>query len=357
MIIVPLLLVLCNSVSLASFVLRPRSLLGLSECNARVSSISPVVRRFAVAKEGRCKCDGIRRRGLPRSVFTADDLPLTQRLLLFIKRFTIEVTLVGIVLSLLRNVPLLKRCLGHPVNLARWTITSLAVRLIMLYSEINSSTPSIISGEDADWFLSGTYYAKPAEEAEPVVVRIRQVPGNGSCLFLSIAAGILCNESSVHGAHQHPIMSQVQDLSRKLRNQAVDRLEYNILHNKQLIIQNNETINASELVALAANQHGITSNEYLHKMRNVRVWGGGPEIVALANELERSIVLMGIDSADSGQISKDAAIYLKVVARFGPNLVGTNPAIYILSANQHFPNVDSNAAESHFLAVFPCSPL
>lgn len=357
-----------NSIALACFVLNPQSSIGFSACDARVASISPVERILQTnisthnISRGPLTSLGIRRGGLPRSVFVTSDLSLKQRLLQFTKRVSIEVVLIGILLSLLRTAPLLKRFFGHSisVDLSRWAIVSLTVRLMLLYSEINSSTPSMIRGEDADWFLSGKYYAKLSEQAEPVPVTIRQVPGNGSCLFLSIAAGILYNQSLKNGANQHPTMSQVQNLSRKLRNQAVDILAHSISHSKKLIMQKDESILASELVKLAANQYGITSNEYLENMRNARVWGGGPEIVALANALVRRIVLMEVDNTCSKQNSKNTAIYLKVVARFGPDSIGneTNPAVYILSANQYFPNVhDGNAADNHFLAVFPCSSL
>lgn len=356
-----------NSIALACFVLNPQSSIGFSACDARGASISPVERILQTnthnISRGPLTSLGIRRGGLPRSVFVTSDLSLKQRLLQFTKRVSIEVALIGILLSLLRTAPLLKRFFGHSISLdlSRWAIVSLTVRLMLLYSEINSSTPSMIRGEDADWFLSGKYYAKLSEQAEPVPMTIRQVPGNGSCLFLSIAAGILYNQSLKNGANQHPTMSQVQNLSRKLRNQAVDILAHSILHNKKLIMQKDESILASELVKLAANQYGITSNDvYLQNVRNARVWGGGPEIVALANGLVRRIVLMEVDNTCSKQNSKNTAIYLKVVARFGPDSVSneTNPAVYILSANQNFPNVhDGNAADNHFLAVFPCSSL
>lgn len=67
-------------------------------------------------------------------------------------------------------------------------------------------------GEDADWFLSGSFYAASDKLNEPISVRIRQVPGNGSCLFLSIAAGILYNESLEDGIKKHPNMAELQQL-------------------------------------------------------------------------------------------------------------------------------------------------
>jgi hypothetical protein len=63
---------------------------------------------------------------------------------------------------------------------------------MLIYSEINSSTPSMIRGEDADWFLSGQYYAKLSEQAEPVPMTIRQVPGNADLASFSQLLPVFC---------------------------------------------------------------------------------------------------------------------------------------------------------------------
>ncbi|KAL3805595.1 hypothetical protein HJC23_005839 [Cyclotella cryptica] len=221
--------------------------------------------------------------------------------------------------------------------------------------------------EDDEWFLYGSYFLVSDKTAAPVSLRIRQVPGNGSCLFNAIAAGILYNSSSItaNDVEQHPSMPEVRKLSSQLRTKAVDMLASGIKHTEQLIMQKDEMIDASNLVRLAADQYGITSNEYLENMRDERVWGGGPEIVALANELQRQIVLLETTdysraAQNSNQSSHDGcSIYLKVSALFGPSSEGYEfgPPIYILSANQMFPKKRGvQARENHFLAVFPsCS--
>jgi hypothetical protein len=206
-------------------------------------------------------------------------------------------------------------------------------------------------GESDDWFLAGTYFARTDENAPPIEVKIRQVPGNGSCLFLAIAAGKMYNESSSEAStKQHPSMSDVQNLSLCVRNQAVTILADAIKHNKQLVMQKDESIYAAELVDLAAKQYGLTVDEYLNNMRDVGVWGGGPEIVALASGLECNIVLLETNNAN-----------LKVSARFGPThaVDESKPPIYILSANNKFPNTQGSggAKDNHFLAVFPTSYL
>lgn len=302
--------------------------------------------------------------GLPRSR-TLAYLTLSQRLPLFLKRFLSEVFCAGITLTLLQAVlqakKLLLVCTLNSTfictNILRYSIISLAVRLVILHSEIIASSPSMSRGENADWFLSGSYFIIPEDTATPVPVRIRQVPGNGSCLFLAIAASLLCYESPTNDVKSHPSMSEVQKLSVKLRNQAVDVLSESIQQNQDLVMQMDESIAASRLVELAAEQHGITSNEYLKNMRNVQVWGGGPEIVALANGLKCNIVLLETVDMDTTKYSDANAIYLRISAKFGPILKHEfKPPIYILSANQNFPRLMGKQVKcNHFLAVLPAS--
>ncbi|KAL7477507.1 hypothetical protein ACHAW6_003313 [Cyclotella cf. meneghiniana] len=315
----------------------------------------------------------IHRRGVPRTTFgSASSTTLKQRLCIFLKRFSLEVLIV-VILSWISTISKGGRFFSLTsqrsfivTNISRWISGSLSIRLVLLHSEITSSFPSMSRGEDDDWFLHGSYFVLTDKTDAPVSLRIRQVPGNGSCLFNAIAAGILCYDSSTNTCEvkQHPPMAEVCKLSSKLRTKAVDILSGGILHTEQLIIQKDEVIDASTLVRMAADIYGITSNEYLDNMRDEKVWGGGPEIVALANGLQRQIfVLETLDYNDaaskSHQSSSDGcAIYFKVSACFGPSLEvdDLKPPIYILSANQMFPKgCKMQSRENHFLAVFPSS--
>ena len=57
-------------------------------------------------------------------------------------------------------------------------------------------------------------------------------------------------------------------------------------------MQDDETISTLSLVQMAAEKYGMSVAKYLKNMRQEGVWGGGPEIVALANWMERQIVLL-----------------------------------------------------------------
>ena len=104
----------------------------------------------------------------------------------------------------------------------------------------------------------------------------------------------------------------------------------------------------------AASQHGISPQKYLSDMRR-EAWGGGPEIVALANSLKRQIVLLEVADAHESNGEEGDAIYLKITARFGP--ASQRTAIYILSTNQGFPYDYRGKRSNHFLAVFPSQPI
>jgi len=321
-------------------------------------------------------------RGLPRSnVWTIPDnaKTLRHRAVKFFTQFILETSCVASILSIFSV-----QIFGEfnrkfaIINLIRWMTVSLFYRLIMLHSCITSSVPSTARNEGNGWFLQGSYHMHWPNQinggASFIPVKIRQVPGNGSCLFHSIAAGIMYDQSLMKNENgTHPSMSQVIERSATLRRLAVDTLEEgcrDYTNNYQSaaadtdsIMQNNETISASSLVRKAATQYSMTSEEYLANMRQENVWGGGPEIVALANHLKRPIVLLEAanmqdgNERDKGKICNEDAksICLEVIARFGPPSKATS--ICILSTNQKFPTDYCDKAKNHFLAVFPSHPL
>ncbi len=59
--------------------------------------------------------------------------------------------------------------------------------------------------------------------------------------------------------------------------------------NRVLHLNENETITCQDAVKLCADEYNMTCQEYLVRMKRPEVWGGGPEIVALSNELKLPI--------------------------------------------------------------------
>jgi hypothetical protein len=135
---------------------------------------------------------------------------------------------------------------------------------------------------------------------------IRQVPGDGNCLFHSIST---CYAYAVNGTHldlRNPTnLRWLYQQSTRFRQLAVDCLEGRRYHDKDTTNNNNihhnsardqllflhgqDYLSCRDLVEAAASPYGISGKEYCHLMRQNSYWGGGPEIVALCNVLERPI--------------------------------------------------------------------
>jgi len=56
-----------------------------------------------------------------------------------------------------------------------------------------------------------------------------------------------------------------------------------------VFLQGTDSLTIHELVSAAAAQYNITNSEYCSQMEDESTWGGGPEIVALCNVLQRPI--------------------------------------------------------------------
>jgi len=317
-----------------------------------------------------------RKRSLPSncaSTIPDSTTSLQQKVLQIFLRLILETSIVALAFAL-ASIHFFARVSSKFVikNLIRCMAGSLSIKLIMLRSWITSLAPSLGREERSDWCLQGTYRVLllPDDHLElkqkcpsSVLVEVRQVPGNGSCLFLAVAAGILFDQTALNNNESetstHPPMYNVIEYASTLRVQAVDTLENGFKSDSTLVMQNDESISTSLLVNKAAMEYGISSEKYLSKMRQANVWGGGPEIIALANSMQRKIILLEPisedQSIDIGAVC-GKSIYLKTIARFGPPSTSDNP-IYILSTNQRFPKEYNTKKADHFLAVFPSRPL
>ena len=147
-----------------------------------------------------------------------------------------------------------------------------------------SSNPSIrTSVERPVSFLPSEYSVK----GSPIRFCVRQVPGDGGCLFHSLAASILYRKDRIHPDY---FTSRLRDISSELR-----QLSVKVLHSAKdecFIVEGEETMAASQLLERAARNYKMTSGEYLSHMVRPSTWGGGPEIVALANHFRRPIHYM-----------------------------------------------------------------
>jgi len=209
---------------------------------------------------------------------------------------------------------------------------------------------------------------------------IRQVPGDGNCLFHSISVAWAHATNGTHLEMKSPdTMEWLYRTSANLRQLAVDCLEE---RRKLLFLQGHEHLKATDLVEAAAAQYGITGTEYCDLMRQESYWGGGPEIVALCNVLQRPIHVYELhvpedDNDDDKQRhsrkgkmrsyyrkgyslssadSPHSSFVLRRMACFGSPKFDRSPALHILSADSRFPDLrpgEQLESGNHFLAIFP----
>ena len=229
--------------------------------------------------------------------------------------------------------------------------------------------------------------------ATPVL--IRQVPGDGDCLFHSLAIALSFTEKGkLMRLDTQQGLQELKESSRKLRTMAVEclassftkkRRKASTKRYKRLFIQGSESIKTSQLLSTASSQYGISPEEYCELMMQDSYWGGGPEIVSLCAVLRRPIHLYELiplvdnnggerggmsDASDNNEEQtqlqqREKTMYkdrtnnqfcLRLLATFGSPKYDTKQPLYILSADSRFPDVDPHCAlkdGNHFLALFP----
>jgi OTU-like cysteine protease len=212
---------------------------------------------------------------------------------------------------------------------------------------------------------------------------VRQVPGDGGCLFHALS---VCAVEAVSEQHAD-FDSKARALSNRLRRLAVDTL----LRVESVVVEEGETINGQDLLAIAAESSGLKPEEYCWDMLRPQTWGSGVEIVALSNYFRRPIHVYGLTVAkhpypnsspfntnsESSPSTKSntnplmgwframtnprrSSFMLKAYARFGSPTFDRRPPLCILCADGRFPHVkpgQQRAKGDHFLALFPVDRL
>lgn len=172
-------------------------------------------------------------------------------------------------------------------------------------------------------FLESTYHCENEE------FLVRQVPGDGGCLFHSLAVCL----SHIFNSNFHfcDFDSKTRQLSDKLRQLSVDVLSSN---NVTLHMESENYVMSNVLLELVAYHYNSTTQEYLEKMRLAHTWGGGPEIVCLSNALKRPIFVYELDCI--GGLFRKKCFQLKVNTKFGiPDYEKKEP-LHILCADGRY---------------------
>ena len=249
-------------------------------------------------------------------------------------------------------------------------------------------------------FLDRTYLSKDSGAEQ--MFYIRQVPGDGGCLFHSLALSL-----NFHFTNRHADFdSGMRRISNRLRKLSVQILKKG---NMTLVLENNEEISSSQLLDIVSDHYNMTRDQYCSEMLQARSWGGGPEIVAISNHLERPIHVYGLEvekspllgsrywmkkliggsekkkkkeksvsvtstsrgsynskSSDNGDNSdngwsennENKRFYLRPYAKFGSPAYDGETPLHILCCDGRFPNMkpgelDSTKPGNHFMVIHP----
>ncbi len=199
-------------------------------------------------------------------------------------------------------------------------VTTVLFHIILLWNAVISVSVSTSKGlshiSRHRSFLKSHYTVKDDTKNEKFMVR--QVPGDGGCLFHAISAWILFVKHKKHVDFDRKALS----LSNKLRSLAVRTLK----KNDTLILENEECSYSCDLLEKVAEHYNITSDKYCHQMLHPKTWGGGPEIVALCNHFQCPIHVYKLthsnDSNNPASLfntseTKVPEFQLRLEARFG----------------------------------------
>jgi len=253
---------------------------------------------------------------------------------------------------------------SEPRKLGRWLRSKLAKHRIE--SKRAARSLQLRGGRDSRWLDDGLgrivrtrhgFHEQVFQEFEPQKSRpgenttfcVQQVQGTGDCLFHAIAIGIAFEDEGCHLDMYDPSLPQrVMDL----RQLAVETLTAD--PHRQLYMEGEEMISTEELLAAVAEQYSMKPEEYTNAMRNKGVWGGGPEILALANALQRPIHVFEPVPAKNGK-----ELQLQLCCALGSPIWDDRPRVCICAADSKFPNCRPAEVKRHgegghhFLALLP----
>lgn len=240
------------------------------------------------------------------------------------------------------------------VNLIRWAIFTFIRTFCRYQAHLVASLPSLWHrSDDMDKFgiMREKYWIKSIENNKcEQIALLKQVTGDGSCLFYAIASSLLyleTNESQLE-------WEVIEERAKELRCLAVHTLQN---PNLLLTISKEDQIKSLDLTSAVAASFGMSCEQYLANMKRSRCWGGGPEIIALSNALKCSICLYHIcdwktSSTAMATTTKKANmnqnIFLKEIFRYGEEKHDFQQKLHILISKK-----DSHIGCEHFLAVFP----
>ena len=126
--------------------------------------------------------------------------------------------------------------------------------------------------------------------------------------------------------------------------------------NRTLILDHDQELTTDALIGMVAKHYNMTAEAYLAKMRLPDTWGGGPEIVAISNELRLPIHVYELCVTRPPFKLFFPTFELRVTACFGSPAFDDNEPLFILCCDGRYPHIfpgHQKAVGDHFLALFP----
>jgi hypothetical protein len=108
---------------------------------------------------------------------------------------------------------------------------------------------------------------------------MKNVPGEGDCMFLAVALASLCSV----GLGANDVL--LNSISRETRNVVANVLT----GDGNLVIEGKRLVKVNDLLKSASKTEGVSPEEYIEMLRDGRLYGGGPELTVLSNILRRPI--------------------------------------------------------------------
>lgn len=176
-------------------------------------------------------------------------------------------------------------------------------------------------------FLDGVYKVKGDSKRSFLV---RQVPGDGGCLFHAVTAWITYLQTGQHLDFDW----KLRNLSQKLRHVAIGGLRKT---NATFEVEHGGTMEASALLQMISDVYEMEPHEYCQQILDPRTWGGGPEIVALSNHFKCPIHVYQLSSSKSYfKPFTKRKFKLEVCGKFGSPTFDTKDPICLLCADGRY---------------------
>lgn len=189
---------------------------------------------------------------------------------------------------------------------------------------------------------------------------MRSVPGDGDCMFLAVALATLTSMGL--GGND----SLLRAISRETRDVVATVLE--AVTAGHLVIEGQRLVTPQALLRAAAKTEGLSTEEYLIQLRKEGseggLYGGGPELIVLANVLRRPISIYEINPE---RIQENDVAYIQRMGVFGnkffqdpledlpESAILTHPLVQkgAYSWHLHILVVETSQGEKHACVLLP----